>query len=109
MIVKTLVNNILLENEYIYTYNLIKNDLIINQDDGDKVVQAYGIEIICETKENGQVIESSRDYENYISPNEERVRGLMEFFKVNTLSPVHLVEILDEIIEEYISDFDKVC
>lgn len=108
MIVKTLVNNILLDKEYIYTYNLLETNLNLEKENCTKTVQAYGIEIICETKEKGITYSVNKDQELYISPKMERIELLMDKFYNNNLSPIHLIEVLDEVIEEYIFEFDLI-
>jgi len=42
-----------------------------------------------------------------ISPYFEKVDKLAQFFKEMTVSPVHLYEVIDDMCEDYISDYDR--
>ncbi|GAB6168515.1 DUF6514 family protein [Clostridium carnis] len=70
--------------------------------------QAYGIEVERQDVVDGNVIKIERDEIKLISNNENKVRELLDLLYKNQVSPIHLVEILGEYVDEYIYDFDRV-
>ncbi|ADD03102.1 conserved hypothetical protein [Thermoanaerobacter italicus Ab9] len=69
---------------------------------------SYGIKIHQEIfdgeKEKIEIIEEKV---TNISPYFEKVDKLAQFFKEMTVSPLHLYEIIDDIWEDYITDYDR--
>lgn len=108
VVVETLINKVVEDGrEFTYVYKLLKNDFVMEVDGNQKSIQAYGIEVERQDLLDGQVIQVEKDYEKYISPQRHKVRSLMKLLNDNIVSPVHLIDIIGEYIDEYISDFDK--
>lgn len=82
-----------------YTYRLIKSTY--------KGSQAYGIEVEREDLNCGQVVQIERDNIRLISNNRYKVSELLRLLYKNQVSPIHLVEILGEYVDEYIYDFNN--
>ncbi|WP_125153993.1 DUF6514 family protein [Clostridium rectalis] len=96
------------EVEYIYSYRLLKGKISLNYGADSIDVQAYGIEIERQDKLNGNVFNIERDRVKSISPQRHKVHNLLRLMYDNSVSPIHLIEILGDYIDEYIIDFDNV-
>ncbi|MGL5352167.1 MAG: DUF6514 family protein [Clostridium sp.] len=83
-----------------YTYRLTENKYKGNE--------AYGIEVERHKSLGGQTVDIERDKIDLISINKYKVNSLLELLYKNLVSPIHLVEILGEYVDEYVYDFDKV-
>ena len=56
---------------------------------------------------NGQEINNiERDSVEYISPALYKVNSLLSLLYNNNVSPVHLVDVIGEYVDEYVEDFD---
>ena len=82
-----------------YTYRLIKSIY--------KGSQAYGIEVEREDSNCGQVVQIERDNIRLISNNRYKVSELLRLLYKNQVSPIHLVEILGDYVDEYVYDFNN--
>lgn len=92
---------------YTYCYRLIKGQVSLSISEEDIVVQTYGIEIERKDAIDGVVVNIERDSVETISPQRYKVHNLLKLLYDNLVSPVHLVEVIGEYIDEYIIDFDK--
>lgn len=95
------------DKECNYYYRLLKDEVTLNYGGESVEVQAYGIEIERQDRIDGNIINIERDYIKCISPQRYKVHKLLKLLYNNTVSPVHLVDILGDYIDEYIIDFDK--
>lgn len=69
---------------------------------------SYGIEIVQQVFDDEKdVVEKWEERVVNISPYFEKVDKLAELFKEMSLSPIHLYEVIDDMCEHYISDYDK--
>lgn len=93
-----------IESEYFY--RVIRGNISLPVDGNDIEVQSYGIEIERQDIVGERIVSIERDCINNISPHRYKVHNLMKMLYENTVSPIHLVEILGEYIDEYIIDFD---
>ncbi|WP_040213314.1 DUF6514 family protein [Clostridium polynesiense] len=83
----------------IYYYRVVK---------GIKMgIQAYGIEIERIDMEGEDIINIERDSIDSITPQRYKVYDLINILYDNEVSPIHLVDIIGEYVDSYISDFDK--
>lgn len=85
-----------------YGYEMIENSVTIDITGKPVNIPGFGIKITS-INDKGEV--TSDQYEN-ISPYKEKVEWLIKKFSDFGLSPLHLCEVIDEIIEEYVCDFD---
>jgi len=67
---------------------------------------AFGIEIERQDLIEGEVVRIERDSINKISNKEEKVKELLDLVYRNKVSPIHLVDILGEYVDRYVSDFN---
>lgn len=100
-IVESLSSSIMNEGtELKYTYRLTKNKYKGNE--------AYGVEVERLMLKDGQTVDIERDNISFISNNKYKVNNLLSLLYKNLVSPIHLVEILGEYVDEYVYDFDDV-
>ena len=98
----------------IYSYRMIKKIVTLPFYDLCSEVQCFGIEIERQDLINGVVISIERDSVEAISPYRHKVRELLKLLYDNKVSPIHLIDVLAEYIDEYVLDFNeseflKVC
>lgn len=84
---------------YTYSYRLIKANY--NRND------AYGIEIERADYKNDIIVNIDRDRVKLISPNLEKVRDLLATLYENQVSPIHLIDIIGEKVDEWVADFEN--
>jgi len=90
-----------------YFYRLVKSQISVSMDGELTKVHAYGIEIEMQDTDNGTVVRIQRDCVENISPQRYKVKNLLKMVYDNTVSPIHMIDILGEYIDEYTSDFDE--
>jgi hypothetical protein len=91
-----------------YFYRLVKSQISVSMYDEVTKVQAYGIEIERQDTVSGIVECIQRDSVLNISPQRHKVKELFKMVYENTVSPIHMIDILGDYVDEYISDFDEV-
>lgn len=91
---------------YIYVYRLIKGQITINSQDERIPVQTYGIEIERQDFTNGVMVNIERERVDNISPQRHKVHNLIRMIYENGVSPIHLIDVLGEYIDSYITDYD---
>lgn len=91
----------------VYTYRLTRDLKMLYSDRGSIEIQAYGIEVERQDFCDGVLINVERECVECISPQRYKVKNLMNLLYENIVSPIHLVEVLGEYIDEYVSDFDR--
>lgn len=69
--------------------------------------QAYGIEVERQDIVDGNLVAVERDSIDLISPNKEKVEVLLNLLAKNNVSPIHLVDIIGEYVDQYVGEFDK--
>lgn len=96
------------EVKHEYFYRMFKNELLVDGQEGKIGVQSYGIEIERQDIADGLVTGIERDYVKNISPHRYKVHSMLKMLCDNTVSPIHLIDIIGESTDYYISDFDNV-
>lgn len=94
------------EKSYTYIYRLLKSEVSLTSEGDNLKVQAYGIEIERQDYLNGVIVNCERESVCAISPQRYRVHNLLKLLYDNCVSPIHLIDIAGEYIDEYVSDFD---
>lgn len=92
---------------YNYSYRMTKDKVNLSVDKDSIEVQSYGIEIERQDISNGIIVNIERDYVKSISPHRHKVHNLLKMLYDNTVSPIHLIDILGDYIDEYIVDYDE--
>ncbi|KAJ53222.1 hypothetical protein BD780_003425 [Clostridium tetanomorphum] len=95
------------EVEYNYYYRILKDKVVLDYNGESTEVQSYGIEIERQDIIDENIINIERDYVKCISPQRHKVHKLLKLLHENAVSPIHLIDVLGEYIDEYIIDFDK--
>jgi hypothetical protein len=91
-----------------YFYRLVKSDISVLAYDEPTYVQAYGIEVERQDIVDDMIVYIERECVKNISPQRYKVKNLIKILYDNTVSPIHMVEVLGDYIDEYIVDFDEV-
>lgn len=108
MIVESMIKNEVTEDiKRNYFYRLTKDRVTLSIDGENVEVQSYGIEIERQDVVNGSIVNIERESIKSISPHRHKVHNLLKLLCENCVSPVHLIDILGEYIDEYIIDFDE--
>ncbi|MBR9647432.1 hypothetical protein KM792_05620 [Clostridium tyrobutyricum] len=90
-----------------YFYRLIKNNLDIICRCDTVQIQSYGIEIERQDILNEKLVDICRDRVNNISPDRYKVHNLLKLLYTKEVSPIHLVDIIGDYVDDYVMDFDK--
>lgn len=69
--------------------------------------RAYGIEVEREDYINNVLVNIERDFVEKISCYIEKVKNLTNMLYVYEVSPIHLIDIIGEYVDEYVQDFNK--
>ena len=93
--------------KHIYFYRLVKSQISVSMNNEPTEMQAYGIEIERQDIIDDTVVFIERDCVENISPQRHKVKNLLKMLHESTVSPIHMIEVLGEYIDEYISDFDE--
>ncbi|KYH28464.1 MULTISPECIES: DUF6514 family protein [Clostridium] len=93
--------------QYHYSYRVIK-DKVTFLDGCMKDIQSYGIEVERQDIVNGKLVRIERDSVKCISPHRHKVHELLKMLYDNVVSPIHLIDILGEYIDNYVTDFDEI-
>lgn len=86
------------DKEINYIYRITENKL--------KSVQAFGIEIERQDFNNGEITNLERDSISIVSSKEKRANEILMLLFNNSVSPVHLVDIVGEYSDLCINDFN---
>ncbi|KEI06899.1 hypothetical protein IRP63_11605 [Clostridium botulinum] len=91
---------------YDYSYRVVKNKVTFPEI--YKVqIESYGIEVERRDTVNGFLVNIERDSVKNISPNKDKVIALVKMLYKHTVSPLHLIDILGEYIDDYTTDYDE--
>lgn len=95
LIITRVINGI----EMRYTYKLLKASY--------NGMQAYGIEVDRTDIKAGTIVNVITDRVDLISPYRYKVRELLDMLYKGEVSPIHLIDIIGEYVDEYSYDFDN--
>lgn len=90
-----------------YFYRMVKSQMSVSMYGELTHVQAYGIEVERQDIVDDTVVFIERDCVENISPQRHKVKNLLKMLYDNNVSPIHMIDILGEYIDEYIVDFDE--
>lgn len=89
-------------------YTVVMSEIRIFNGKEEIKLPSYGIKILQEISDKEkEKIDIIEEKVTNISPYFEKVDKLAQFFKEMTVSPVHLYEVIDDMCEDYISDYDR--
>lgn len=92
--------------KYKYIYKLIKDNVLITYKMQNIKLECYGIEVERQDLIDDKVVNTEKDFVKNISPQKYKVYNLLKLLYNNNVSPIHLIDVLGEYIDEYIIDFD---
>lgn len=108
MIIETIKCNAENEQNHVeYTYNLIQSELEIYMHGEKRVIDAYGVEVESKVKDKNSAVNEYKEEVKYITPYRYKGSEFLKLLKNNKVSPIHLLDITEEYIEEYYGDFDE--
>lgn len=95
--------------KYKYIYKLTKNNVLITYKMQPIELECYGIEVERQDLIDDKIINTESDFVKNISPQKYKVYNLFKLLYNNNVSPIHLIDVIGEYIDEYVVDFeDKV-
>lgn len=108
VVVESLSNCVIVDDmKYVYNYRMLKDKLMLTTEGDTMEVQTYGIEVERQDVVNGVLVGVERDSINNISPHRHKVHNLLKLLCDNSVSPLQLVDIIGEYVDEYVNDFDE--
>lgn len=90
-----------------YTYRLIQSDLHLENEGEKYCIKAYGVEVESKRKSNDKIVQDSKEVVKFVTPYKYKGSQFLHMLEKNMVSPLHLVDIAEEVIEEYYKDFNK--
>lgn len=90
-----------------YIYRLIQRELVIEHNGEECFLEAYGVEVESKIKDIKNCVQGFREEIKYITPYKHKGSKFIHMLAKNKISPIHLVDITEEVIDEYYKDFDK--
>ncbi|MDU1412146.1 MAG: DUF6514 family protein [Clostridium sp.] len=110
MIVDTKKCNVKYDGEVLeYVYNLVERTLSMKCGDREEKFIVYGVEAISYVKRCDKMDMLYREEVEYISPFKYKALEFIEMLSNNNVSPIHLLDITEEVIDDFYRDFDKLC
>ena len=94
------------EMKYKYFYRLIKSSFTTTHKDEEVKVDCFGIEIERHDIINNCITKIERESINRISPYRYKVHNLLKFVNDNSVSPIHLIDVLGQYVDDYVVDFN---
>lgn len=90
-----------------YTYRLVQRDLHMDNNGESCCIKAYGVEVESKVKCNEKNVQAFKEEIKYITPYKYKGSQFLHMLEKNMVSPIHLIDVTEEIVEEYYRDFDK--
>lgn len=94
--------------EYLYRYYLLEGELELSQDGMAVSVPSYGIFESAHEVFDGEEVCFFEEAVECVSPDRIKVLDLIYLLKNNNASPIHLIDIIGEKVDEWVTDFDDV-
>lgn len=91
---------------YLYKYNLTEGYILMEVNGEKQSVKSYGIEVERLEIRNGKPVKIKSEIIENISPQRKKVYKLLEMLHQHCVSPVHLVDVIGEYVDESVGDFD---
>lgn len=109
LVVESLKKSVIYEEiKYDYWYRLIRSGITLDTGNGTMDIQSYGIEVERQNTTNDGMINIERESIMSISPQRSKVHSLLKIVADNSVSPIHLVDVLGEYVDEYVIDYDNI-
>ncbi len=90
-----------------YSYKLIQSHFPAKATDGIVSVNSYGIEVERQDIINNNIVNIERESIVNISSYRHKVHNLLKLIYDNSVSPIHLIDVIGEYVDEYTSDYNS--
>jgi hypothetical protein len=100
---KTLVEN---GRGYMYKYYLTESSKNIIIGDMEISVPSYGLGIIGEQILEGKIVDTYEELFDAVSPKRNKVISLSDFLVDNEVSPLHLIDVIGESVDNWVTDYE---
>jgi hypothetical protein len=90
-----------------YSYKLIQSHFPTKATDGIVSVNSYGIEVERQDIINNNIVNIERESIVNISSYRHKVHNLLKLIYDNSVSPIHLIDVIGEYVDEYTSDYNS--
>ncbi|NLM35749.1 MAG: hypothetical protein GX206_09960 [Clostridiales bacterium] len=91
---------------YLYSYKLTEGYILMDVKGEKKSIKSYGIEVERLDIRNGKPVNIITESIDNISPNREKVYKLLKTLHQHGVSPIHLIDVIGEYVDQYVGDFD---
>jgi Family of unknown function (DUF6514) len=93
--------------KYKYFYRLIKREIAITSEiEGIIPTQSYGIEIERHDMVKDSLVNVERNSVYNVSTSRHKVHNILKYLFENTVSPVHLIDIVGQETDENVIDYN---
>lgn len=92
--------------EYMYIYYVTESIKDIIVENLEVSLTSYGIGIIREEIFNGKIVDTFEDRFDAVSPVKSKVVNLLNYLIKNEVSPVHLIDVIGEKVDNWITDYE---
>jgi hypothetical protein len=96
------------EMRHVYFYRLVRSNIVMTSENGTIEVQSYGLEIERQDILNDELVAINREHIGNVSPHRHKVHNLLKLLYDNLVSPIHVVDVIGEYVDCYISDYEEV-
>lgn len=95
--------------KYKYYYRMVKSNICLSSSPDENIkIQCYGIEIERQDVVNESVVNIQRNCVKIISPYRHKVHNCLKKLFENNVSPIHLVDVIGEYVDQCVDDFKEV-
>jgi hypothetical protein len=91
---------------YVYKYFLLHSVKKMTVENIEFEIPCYGIEILREKIANDRIVDTYSENIKYVSPQKNKVLELLNMLKEYEVSPIHLIDIAGNSVDDWVSDFD---
>lgn len=94
------------DKNHIYYFKLTKSNIKMDGTFLPYEFQTYGIEIERHDMVDDKLLKVEKNSIKSISPNRYKVDKLLKVLYDNTVSPIHLIDIVEEYVDSFCFDYD---
>lgn len=93
-------------SELIYKYYITEDERKVDVEDKSVEVKGYGICAETQKLKDGKMQVTFKDSVECINPYKKKVVAIIGFLARNEVSPIHLVNVIGEKVDDMVCDFD---
>jgi len=95
------------DKNHIYYFKMTKSNIKMDETSLPCKLQTYGIEIERHDMVDDKLVEIKKKCIKSISPHRYKVDKLLKILYNNTVSPIHLIDIVEEYVDSFDFDYDQ--